>query len=88
MQKIDKSALTRNHLVSQENETNSHVNNIKRQTKYIIFVVQKIRSQTINERKISEERLEENQSKLWLCKYGFNYGSSYGEKLQICMVFK
>ena len=27
----------------------------------------------------SEERLEENQSKLWLCKYEFNDGSSYDE---------
>ena len=53
MQKFDKSALTRNHLVTstQENEKKSHVNNIKRQTQYIIFVIQKIRSQTINEGK-------------------------------------
>ena len=31
-----------------------------------------------------EERLEENQSKLWLCKYESNYGPSYDGKLQIC----
>ena len=36
----------------------------------------------MKERK-SEERLEENQSKLWLCKYELNYGSSYDGKLQL-----
>ena len=34
----------------------------------------------------SEERLEENQSKLRRCKYGLYCGSSYDGKLQICMV--
>ena len=36
----------------------------------------------MKERK-SEERLEENQSKLWLGKYELNYGPSYDEKLQM-----
>ena len=65
------------------NERYEHANNIQSNVRgrfrkilglsQNIWSLKKMWSPTINEGE-SEKRLEENQSKLWLCKYEFNYG--------------